>query len=76
MVKSHISCTLTIERWQTIDIKREIINVTTEWELLSGDDKLTLNLLGAQLAVDSLKIYKEISVNIPKSALWVDNNDL
>ena len=57
------------------DINKEIINVTTKWGFRSGDYKLTWNLLGADVAVDCLNIYK-ISVNIPKSALLDYINDL
>ena len=46
------------------------------WELLDGADKITISLLDAAATVDCGDIYKKMTVNIPKSALWDEINDL
>ena len=46
------------------------------WELLNGASKITVSLLDAAAAVDCGDIYKKITVDIPKSALWDEINDL
>ena len=46
------------------------------WDLLNGADQITVSLLDAAAAVDCGDIYKKITVDIPKSALWDEINDL
>ena len=46
------------------------------WELLNGADCITLSLLDAAAAIDCGDIYKKITIDIPKSALWNELNDL
>ena len=46
------------------------------WELLHGADKITVSLLDAAAAVDSGDIYRKMTIDIPKTALWKEINDL
>ena len=46
------------------------------WELLGGADCITLSLLDVAAAIDSGDIYKKVKVDIPRSALWDEINDL
>ena len=46
------------------------------WELLNGADKIMVSMLDAAAAVDRGDIYKKITVDIPKSALWDEINAL
>ena len=46
------------------------------WELLDGADCITVSLLDAAAAIDCGDIYKKITVDIPRSALWDEINDL
>ena len=46
------------------------------WELLDGADCITVSLLDVAAAIDSGDIYKKITVDIPRSALWDEINDL
>ena len=46
------------------------------WELLHGSEQITVSLLDAAVKVDCGDIYKKITINIPKSALWEEINDL
>ena len=46
------------------------------WELLRGAESITVSLLDAAVAVDCGDIYRKITINIPKSALWIEINDL
>ena len=46
------------------------------WELLNGEKYITVSLLDAAAAIDSGDIYKKVTVDIPRSALWNEINDL
>ena len=46
------------------------------WELLNGADKITVSLLDADAKIDCGDIYTKITVDIPKSALWDEINEL
>lgn len=46
------------------------------WELLHGADCITVSLLDAAAAIDTGDIYKKVTVDIPRSALWDEINDL
>lgn len=46
------------------------------WELLHGAEQITVSLLDAAAAVDCGDIYRKIKVDIPKSALTDEINDL
>ncbi|MFL2805387.1 MAG: formyltransferase family protein [Paracoccaceae bacterium] len=46
------------------------------WEILNGAEQITVSLLDAAAAVDCGDIYKKITIDIPKSALWDEINDL
>lgn len=46
------------------------------WELLNGADCITVSLLDAAAAIDCGDIYKKITIDIPRSALWNEINDL
>ena len=46
------------------------------WELLNGADKITVCMLDAAATVDCGDIYKKITIDIPKSALWDEINAL
>ena len=46
------------------------------WELLDGADCITVSLLDAVAAIDCGDIYKNIAVDIPRSALWNEINEL
>jgi len=45
-------------------------------ELLHGADCITVSLLDAAAAIDTGDIYKKVTVDIPRSALWDEINDL
>ena len=46
------------------------------WELLDGAACITVSLLDAAASIDSCDIYKKVTVDIPRSALWNEINDL
>ena len=46
------------------------------WELLDGAACITVSLLDAAASIDSGDIYKKVTVDIPRSALWNEINDL
>lgn len=46
------------------------------WELLNGAECITVSLLDAAAAIDSGDIYKKVTFDIPRSALWDEINDL
>ena len=46
------------------------------WELLNGEKYITVSLLDAAAAIDSGDIYKKVTVESPRSALWNEINDL
>jgi len=46
------------------------------WELLHGADCITVSLLDAAAAIDTGDIYKKVTVDISRSALWDEINDL
>jgi methionyl-tRNA formyltransferase len=46
------------------------------WEVASGAEKITLSLLETEDKVDSGKIWKKVSIDIPRNALWDDINHL
>ena len=46
------------------------------WELLNGAECITMSLLDAAAAIDCGDIYKKITVEIPRSALWNEINEL
>lgn len=46
------------------------------WELLNGADCITMSLLDAAASIDRGDIYKKITVEIPRSTLWNEINDL
>ena len=45
------------------------------WELVGGAEKITVSLLEADDPVDSGRIWRKVSVWIPRSALWNEIND-
>lgn len=45
------------------------------WELIKGAEKITLSLLEAEDAVDSGRIWHQITLPIPKHALWDEINE-
>jgi len=46
------------------------------WEISGGAEKITVCLLEAEDAVDSGKIWKKITLCIPKHALWNEINNI
>ena len=44
--------------------------------IVNGADSITLSLLDAAAAIDCGDIYKKITIDIPRSALWNELNDL
>ena len=46
------------------------------WELLNGAECITVCLLDAAASIDSGDIYKKVTVDIPRTALWNEINDL
>ena len=46
------------------------------WKIIGGAQQITMSLLEAAAEVDSGQVYKKIDVDIPKSALWEEINDL
>ena len=46
------------------------------WELIGGNSHITVTLLDAANKVDSGDIYAKKSIEIPKSALWNEINEL
>ena len=44
------------------------------WQLIEGADEITLSLLEAEDKVDSGRIWKQLSIPIPKHALWDEIN--
>ena len=46
------------------------------WEIISGAGQITLSLLDAASEVDGGDIYKKVSIEIPRSALWNEINNL
>lgn len=45
------------------------------WEIIKGAEKLTLSLIEAEDAVDSGRIWHQITLPIPKHALWDEINE-
>ena len=46
------------------------------WEIIDGAEQITVSLLDAVAEVDCGDIYKKIKIDIPKSFLWEEINDL
>ena len=46
------------------------------WELIKGADCVTVSLLDAAAAIDCGDIIKQVTEDIPRSALWDEINDL
>ena len=46
------------------------------WEIIGGAEKITLSLIDAVAQVDCGDIYRAVMIDIPKSALWDEINDL
>ena len=46
------------------------------WEIINGETEITISLLEAEDKVDSGDIWKKIRVNIPKTALYDEINQL
>lgn len=45
------------------------------WQIIGGADSITLSLLEAEDAVDSGRIWHQITFPVPKHALWNEIND-
>lgn len=45
------------------------------WQIINGAEKITLSLLEAEDAVDSGRIWNQITLPIPKHALWDEINE-
>jgi methionyl-tRNA formyltransferase len=45
------------------------------WEIIGGADQITVCLLEAEDAVDTGRIWHQITLPIPKHALWMEIND-
>jgi methionyl-tRNA formyltransferase len=45
------------------------------WAIISGADSVTLSLLEAEDQVDSGRIWKKVTVAIPRHALWYEINE-
>ncbi len=82
-----ISCSVLVDREATANFKHAMVIHASDlpqgrgwsphiWELLNGADKITVSLLEASDKIDCGDIYRKITVNIPKSALWDEINDL
>lgn len=46
------------------------------WEIIGGAEQITVSLLDAAGEVDCGDIYRKVTINIPKSALWETINEL
>lgn len=46
------------------------------WEILNGNDEITLTMLEADDEIDAGSIYKKCTIAVPKTALWDEINDL
>lgn len=46
------------------------------WELINGAECITVSLLDAAASIDSGDIYKKVTLDIPRTALWNEINDL
>ena len=82
-----VSCNVLVDRAATERFKHALVLHASDlpkgrgwsphiWELLNGADCITVSLLDAAAAIDCGDIYKKITVDIPRSALWDEINDL
>ena len=82
-----VSCNVLVDRAVTERFKHALVLHASDlpkgrgwsphiWELLNGADCITVSLLDAAAAIDCGDIYKKITVDIPRSALWDEINDL
>ena len=82
-----VSCNVLVDRAATERFKHALVLHASDlpkgrgwsphiWELLNGADCITVSLLDAAAAIDCGDIYKKITVDIPRSALWDGINDL
>ena len=46
------------------------------WEIAQGADEITVSLIDAEDKIDTGKIWKKVSINVPRHALWNEINDL
>ena len=82
-----VSCNVLVDRAATERFKHALVLHASDlpkgrgwsphiWELLNGADCITVSLLDAAAAIDCGDIYKKITFDIPRSALWDEINDL
>lgn len=82
-----VSCSEIVERGILLNFKHSMVLHASDlpkgrgwsphiWELLHGAEQITVSMLDAADVVDCGDIYRKITVNIPRSALWKEISDL
>lgn len=82
-----VSCSEVVDRRATKRFKHALVLHASDlpkgrgwsphiWELLDGAACITVSLLDVAASIDGGDIYKKVTVDIPRSALWNEVNDL